>query len=613
MTEIRNQTVVVVAGPPGSGKSTVAAARRPRAPAALIDIDVTSAPMVPLLAGHPRGGVRDAIYEGLVDAAAAAAQTGATSWWPRRSRASAAIRAPGESSATALPRPVRRPCWCGCTCPRRRCSNASPRVAPRATPRSSRTRPAWLREAEPETPPSVRTSRWTNPGGGPGGVRTARRAGVCCGENADRSREKLARSRREPRSRQDASPRTTPARLRPAPSQRRGDRRRKAVNICRASRAHGVRPGSWRTCRDAWASSSATCSRPRGTTSGGSPRPARRDRRSSSSRTMRASRSSTNPGRCSRRPTAGACCGALAEELPGQRVVAASGSLPPGAPDDAYGRVVELARAAGRVSVIDAARAALRGLPPFEPDVVTRTSPRRRRRCSAHADEAVEADGGRRRAPRPSRRRGALRAARARERRSSRRAPGVAGAAADGCFWVGAPRGCTESIPSAPATRSSPASPCALERGDGLRRRHGARLRRAAPRSRIRSQAGSTRRSSRELRPGALAGAGVSQREPPEARGRRGAGRGQPEDGVARDERRVRRRAGHGRARSCAAARALGFRPKPARPLAGLRPAQRRDRTDHRQCRRSVLRRAHRAASSGTRRARPAARDREPP
>ena len=35
--------------------------------------------------------------------------------------------------------------------------------------------------------------------------------------------------------------------------------------------------------------------------------------------------------------------GALLEELPGHRVVAASGSLPPGAPDDAYGRVVELA------------------------------------------------------------------------------------------------------------------------------------------------------------------------------------------------------------------------------------------------------------------------------
>ena len=35
--------------------------------------------------------------------------------------------------------------------------------------------------------------------------------------------------------------------------------------------------------------------------------------------------------------------GALLEELPGHRVVAASGSLPPGAPDDAYGRVVMLA------------------------------------------------------------------------------------------------------------------------------------------------------------------------------------------------------------------------------------------------------------------------------
>ena len=58
---------------------------------------------------------------------------------------------------------------------------------------------------------------------------------------------------------------------------------------------------------------------------------------------------------------------AVAEELPGHRVAVASGSLPPGAPDDAYGQVVEIARAAGAISVVDAARAALRGLSGLRP------------------------------------------------------------------------------------------------------------------------------------------------------------------------------------------------------------------------------------------------------
>ena len=38
---------------------------------------------------------------------------------------------------------------------------------------------------------------------------------------------------------------------------------------------------------------------------------------------------------------------AVADALPGARVLACSGSLPPGAPDDAYGRLVALARGRG--------------------------------------------------------------------------------------------------------------------------------------------------------------------------------------------------------------------------------------------------------------------------
>jgi predicted kinase len=76
MTEIRNQTVVVMAGAAGSGKSTVAAAVARALPGALLDIDVTFGPVVPLLAGHAHAVIRSAIYEGLAETAANLAQAG---------------------------------------------------------------------------------------------------------------------------------------------------------------------------------------------------------------------------------------------------------------------------------------------------------------------------------------------------------------------------------------------------------------------------------------------------------------------------------------------------------------------------------------------------------
>ena len=156
MTEIRNQMVVVVAGPPGSGKSTVAALVARELRAALIDIDVTFAPVVPVLSGHPRGRVRDAIYAGLVDAAVAAAQTGvdvvvaapftrerrdAHAWGELRDRFAGAgaeavlvwLRVP---EATLLERLAAR--------------GAARDAAKLANPAG------WLREASAETPPSAR-------------------------------------------------------------------------------------------------------------------------------------------------------------------------------------------------------------------------------------------------------------------------------------------------------------------------------------------------------------------------------------------------------------------------------------------------------------------------
>jgi 1-phosphofructokinase family hexose kinase len=62
---------------------------------------------------------------------------------------------------------------------------------------------------------------------------------------------------------------------------------------------------------------------------------------------------------------------AVGEELPGHRVVVLSGSLPPGRHQDLYGELVDLAAAHGVRSVLDAARDALAEALPHHPDVVT--------------------------------------------------------------------------------------------------------------------------------------------------------------------------------------------------------------------------------------------------
>ncbi|MDX6410761.1 MAG: hypothetical protein QOE91_277 [Gaiellaceae bacterium] len=76
MPELRHQTVVIVAGPPGAGKSTVAAQLARALGAASIDIDATFSPIVPLLDAHPRDVVRDAIYESLLASAEASLRAG---------------------------------------------------------------------------------------------------------------------------------------------------------------------------------------------------------------------------------------------------------------------------------------------------------------------------------------------------------------------------------------------------------------------------------------------------------------------------------------------------------------------------------------------------------
>jgi fructose-1-phosphate kinase PfkB-like protein len=61
---------------------------------------------------------------------------------------------------------------------------------------------------------------------------------------------------------------------------------------------------------------------------------------------------------------------AVAAALPAHRVLVCSGSVPPGSPDDAYGRLAALARRAGRPSIVDGAGTTLAAALDAAPDVV---------------------------------------------------------------------------------------------------------------------------------------------------------------------------------------------------------------------------------------------------
>jgi predicted kinase len=76
MQTLHQQTAVIVAGPPGAGKSTLAAVVARELPAVLIDIDVNVGTVDPRLAGEARRVARAAAYEALADAAVAAARSG---------------------------------------------------------------------------------------------------------------------------------------------------------------------------------------------------------------------------------------------------------------------------------------------------------------------------------------------------------------------------------------------------------------------------------------------------------------------------------------------------------------------------------------------------------
>jgi 1-phosphofructokinase family hexose kinase len=62
---------------------------------------------------------------------------------------------------------------------------------------------------------------------------------------------------------------------------------------------------------------------------------------------------------------------AVAASLPGQDMLICSGSIPPGAPVDAYAQLVELAHKEGLLALVDAGPAALRAALEVAPDLVT--------------------------------------------------------------------------------------------------------------------------------------------------------------------------------------------------------------------------------------------------
>jgi 1-phosphofructokinase family hexose kinase len=82
---------------------------------------------------------------------------------------------------------------------------------------------------------------------------------------------------------------------------------------------------------------------------------------------------------------------AVGQALANERVLACSGSLPPGAPGDAYGRLVALARECGAQAVVDVGGAQLAAAVAAGADVVTPNLAEAEGLLRGRADETVEA------------------------------------------------------------------------------------------------------------------------------------------------------------------------------------------------------------------------------
>ena len=158
---------------------------------------------------------------------------------------------------------------------------------------------------------------------------------------------------------------------------------------------------------------------------------------------------------------------AVDEEARGHRVAVMSGSLPPGATDGLYADLVDAAHRRGAVVVLDAARRPLRDALAAGPDVVTPNLAEARAVLTGAGDESVEPEGE-----------GvvddaveaaiALRAAGAKAALVTAGRHGVGGADAEGTFWVTAPR-VPEVNPIGAGDAFAAGLAAGLERGEGLR------------------------------------------------------------------------------------------------------------------------------------------------
>lgn len=155
MNTLRQQTAVMVSGPAGAGKSTIAVVLARVLPAVLIDNDVTPGTIDPLLTGEARSDARAAAYDALTDAALDAARSGAhvvvaapfseerrdaSIWGHLRDRFA-------DAGAEAVLAWIRVPA-----------DDLLERLAARSADRDEvkLANPAvWLREADPATPPSA--------------------------------------------------------------------------------------------------------------------------------------------------------------------------------------------------------------------------------------------------------------------------------------------------------------------------------------------------------------------------------------------------------------------------------------------------------------------------
>jgi 1-phosphofructokinase family hexose kinase len=143
-------------------------------------------------------------------------------------------------------------------------------------------------------------------------------------------------------------------------------------------------------------------------------------------------------------------------------VLVCSGSLPPGAPADGYGRLAAIAHDAGRPVLVDANGETLRSALAARPDMVTPNLAEAEGVLYGHADEAVEASPDAR--PRALAAAAELRAAGARAAVVTAAAAGAALSAPEGSLWVGAPA-VTVTNPIGAGDVLASALAAALERG----------------------------------------------------------------------------------------------------------------------------------------------------